>query len=76
MRRRKLREQLFHAQDGCCAWCHGALASPKDGELDRIVPGGNYNLGNLVLACQPCNRTHGADVRWNRAVERVHPAFA
>lgn len=75
-RRRSLRVRLFTVQDGCCPWCAGPLDGPTDGELDRIVPGkygGRYVLDNLVLACSPCNQSHGRLVRTDSAPERTHP---
>jgi 5-methylcytosine-specific restriction endonuclease McrA len=76
-RRRALRLRLWTVQKGQCPWCLAKLASPQDGELDRIVPGkdgGRYVLDNLVLACCGCNQSHGHAVRWGRATVRTVPA--
>lgn len=73
-RRRVIRQRLHEAQGGCCRWCDAQLASPEEGDLDRVIPGaegGTYKLSNLVLSCRTCNLTHGHDVRWKRAEPRA-----
>ena len=46
--------------DCACAYC-GAASVPFD--IDHVIPrsrGGGDEPGNLVVACQPCNRSKGA----------------
>lgn len=33
-------------------------------ELDRIQPGGTYELSNLQPACRKCNAARGTDTTW------------
>lgn len=56
-----------------CVYCHrvGIPERGPDGrpwELDRVVPGasgGEYEAGNVVLACRTCNRDKGARLNWD-----------
>lgn len=58
---------LLAEQNYKCAGC-GCEDSPKNYELDRIVPGsdgGEYEEGNLQVLCANCNRRKGNnDDKW------------
>ena len=58
---------LLAEQNYKCAGC-GCEDSPKNYELDRIVPGadgGEYESGNLQVLCANCNRRKGGnDDKW------------
>lgn len=44
------------AQPKCCYWCSNKRA--KEYTVDHYVPlskGGRHIIGNLVIACRPCN---------------------
>ena len=42
-----------------CAYCHKEFTSKKDATIDHLKPksaGGKRKLGNIVVACECCNR--------------------
>ena len=64
-------QRLFNRYDGECAYCHVQLGDSFD--WDHVVPvsrGGRHSVGNLVPACQTCNRSKGAKllVEWRRGL--------
>ena len=47
-----------------CYWCHKSLTL-KTATIDHKIPlfrGGLDNENNMVLACEPCNKTRGHDM--------------
>lgn len=55
-----LRRAVFLRDDHTCRYC---LKRGVRLECDHVIPisrGGGSNLGNLVTACKPCNRSKGA----------------
>lgn len=55
----KLRAQVFERDGYVCRYC-GARGTSLDLECDHVEPlslGGTNELGNLVTACQRCNRS-------------------
>lgn len=68
----------IYARDGWrCVWCSALVACARDlphvgGELatlDHVLPrekGGSNDVGNLVTACEPCNRDRGSrsEIAW------------
>lgn len=53
------------AGPGCCNYCAKLLAFDRRDEwhVDHVVPlsrGGLHEIGNLVIACVPCNLSKGA----------------
>lgn len=65
--------RLLHRQHGRCAYC----AEPEPSTLDHVVPlvrGGRHAIGNLVWACEPCNKSKGGrlvvEVRYGRSYRR------
>lgn len=61
-RREWLREEIYRACRGRCAYCGEPLAreSATADHVHPIADGGTDGLRNLVLACAPCNRAKGA----------------
>ncbi|WP_367278221.1 HNH endonuclease [uncultured Alsobacter sp.] len=59
---RKRKYQAAHDnQGGRCFWCRERVRY-HEGTLDHIVPrahGGSGRRVNLVMACDPCNKTRG-----------------
>ena len=52
---------IWYECAGRCHYCDSPL-TPEIAEIDHFVPvckGGETKLGNLVLACSPCNRWKG-----------------
>ena len=65
--KQQFRQQIFHAWNNECAYC-GALADT----LDHVKPrhkGGATVAGNLVPACQVCNRKKGSE-EWRKWFNR------
>ncbi len=57
----RLRDHLLHKHDRQCAYCSEKRRGRL--EIDHISPvarGGTDRLNNLVIACEPCNRSKGA----------------
>ena len=60
----KTRKRLIAESDATCAYCKQVGDSKRgpDGKtwtVDRVIPralGGRYEAGNIVLACDTCNR--------------------
>jgi hypothetical protein len=59
---RKQRELRAYFEHRCC-YC-GAAAPPGHGHFDHASPEGGNGLGNLVLACSPCNGNEKRDMGW------------
>jgi 5-methylcytosine-specific restriction endonuclease McrA len=68
--RKKLFEDIFARDGGCCVYCgiathrlqKGLSRSPALATLDHVVPrstGGPLSRENLVLCCQACNNERG-----------------
>lgn len=59
--RRARRALMLSLQGGQCFWC----PTPLDltiATLDELIPrsrGGTQRLGNVVVACEPCNNQRG-----------------
>lgn len=59
---RAIREMLFMAQGGCCAYCGDRMLavnhSDDSATLEHIIPlsvGGTWEISNLVAVHQRCN---------------------
>lgn len=52
-----LRQQVYDRDAGQCQYC-GEDVSYSDCNIDHVIPWpeGATSLGNLVVACQPCNK--------------------
>jgi hypothetical protein len=46
-----------------CAYC-GAEAIPRQGHIDHATRSGGNSLGNLLLACSPCNGDQKREKDW------------
>lgn len=52
-------QRMFHRQRQRCFYCGNPFTDILDLEIDHVVPaarGGKNSIGNLVMACRPCNR--------------------
>lgn len=61
-KRRRRKKKVYERDNGCCFWCRKPLPL-KGSTVDHIIPesvGGDNSVGNLVLACRPCNQARGA----------------
>jgi hypothetical protein len=48
-----------------CAYCGTSLSKAgREGHIDHATPAGGNHLGNLVLACSPCNGDEKLDSDW------------
>ncbi len=82
-KRKKRRAALFKEQNGLCFWCHEPMTlenpnphnPPKNfatlDELHARFHGGTQRVGNVVLACVPCNHDRGHQKAPAWALERV-----
>lgn len=62
LRRSKLRNHLYLAQDGKCAMCGAELSNGW--HVDHVIPfsrGGETSLQNSQALCPACNQTKGAN---------------
>lgn len=62
---RAVRDEVLHRDNLTCRYCGApvALSGPNRYHLDHVVPwslGGASTADNLVVACQPCNRSKSA----------------
>ena len=76
-RRRNLKRRLLLAQRGECHYC-GRPITYETATFDHLRPkarGGTNAVGNLVLACEPCNRAKGDKVRWRPRPARTARDF-
>lgn len=70
--------RLLARYRNCCAYCTNPLTTepgPRRLEWDHVVPlilNGAHSVGNLVPACQTCNRSKNRRtlVEWKRLVAR------
>ncbi|MCR9093441.1 MAG: HNH endonuclease [bacterium] len=56
--RQKQRERLWKRQKQRCAYCRRSIPLTA-ATLDHVIPraaGGSGRIGNLVVACGPCNQ--------------------
>lgn len=54
--------RLWHRQDRACAYCRAPLPF-EAAEQDHVIPvkhGGVHSIGNIMLACRPCNASKNA----------------
>lgn len=55
--------KIFARDSGICTYCRDNLKRDFDrfwsAQRDRLVPGGNYVLHNVVLTCSVCNNLRG-----------------
>jgi 5-methylcytosine-specific restriction endonuclease McrA len=58
--------RLAHRQQGLCAYCGNHMEAPEIEHVLPIVRGGRHSIGNIVLACRPCNRgkSHRTVMEW------------
>ena len=59
----KMRQEIWHAQNGLCHYCAKAIPSSAQATFDHKKPksrGGTSQRENLVVACSKCNSTKGA----------------
>ncbi|WNO25928.1 HNH endonuclease [Microbacterium phage ASegato] len=62
-------QRLERRQGGKCAYCDKASAATL--HLEHVVPlvyGGSHGVGNIVLACEDCNKAKGVAflTEWHR----------
>lgn len=60
--------RLWHRQDRACAYCRAPIVM-RGCHQDHVIPlarGGAHSIGNIVLACAPCNLSKGAKlpIKW------------
>ena len=75
---RNVKNGLFRAQKGRCAYC-GRTHRSRYLEIDHKYPvsrGGNDEIDNLQLLCNPCNMRKGiqSDEEFRRRYQRLLPA--
>ena len=74
-----LRKQVEDRADNICEYCLIPIEETYfGGEIDHIVGikhDGETILGNLALACQPCNRNKGSDLGSNSATTKILTRF-
>jgi 5-methylcytosine-specific restriction endonuclease McrA len=58
--------RLANRQRGLCAYCGDLMDAPEIEHVLPIVRGGQHSIGNIVLACRPCNRgkSHRTVMEW------------
>lgn len=69
-----MRDRIKFRDRGACRYCQ---RSDCPVEIDHVVPialGGSNRIGNLVVACDLCNRRKGANV-WRPKPLDVHRAI-
>lgn len=58
------KKNRLHMRDGnLCHYCKVVLRGPNPSTIEHVVPrslGGNNEVYNLVLACEPCNTGFGS----------------
>lgn len=69
--RKKIRWELYAAQNECCYWCGIKMVLPGDSDqrpdtatMDHLIPrskGGPSCRGNYVVACRTCNSARGCN---------------
>jgi 5-methylcytosine-specific restriction endonuclease McrA len=58
-------EGLWEHFESQCAYCGRQLRrTARDGHVDHAEPGGGNQLGNLLLACRPCNGDEKREQAW------------
>jgi hypothetical protein len=63
-------DEIWNYFEGQCAYCDRALDRTKrEGHIDHLTPGNGNHLGNLVLACGPCNGDEKRDRPWNKFLD-------
>lgn len=76
--RHRARRNAIFTRDGCrCVYC-GRTFEPRELTVDHVEPRvkqGDHSTGNLVTACNACNRLKGGQPAWvflrDRPVERA-----
>lgn len=71
---RKLLGMVYEADEGRCFYCGIKVEPFGNWEPDHLLPksrGGRDEFSNLVVACQPCNRSKG-----NRTLEEYREYLA
>lgn len=63
MPRRK--DEIWAYFESRCAYCGTPLSkTDREGHIDHATSGDGNHLGNLVLACSPCNGDEKLDTDW------------
>ena len=67
-------QRLERRQGGLCAYCHEK--SQMTLHLEHVIPlvyGGSHSIGNIVLACEGCNKAKGVAflTEWHRPRPKV-----
>jgi len=58
-------EQIWQYFEAQCAYCGSTLnKNDRNGHIDHLIAGGGNHLGNLVLACGPCNGDGKRELSW------------
>jgi 5-methylcytosine-specific restriction endonuclease McrA len=58
-------DEIWNYFEGRCAYCDRILDRTKrEGHIDHLIPDNGNHLGNLVLACGPCNGDEKRDRPW------------
>jgi 5-methylcytosine-specific restriction endonuclease McrA len=64
-------EPIWTYFDARCAYCGKQLRRElREGHVDHAEPGGGNHLGNLVLACGPCNGDEKREESWRDFLHR------
>jgi hypothetical protein len=57
--------ELWNHFESRCAYCGRELSqAARTGHVDHAEPGGGNQLGNLLLACGPCNGDEKREQSW------------
>lgn len=59
--RQEIKATVYNRESGCCFYCDRLLPYGV-ATMDHIKPksqGGKLEIGNIVLACRPCNQERG-----------------
>lgn len=73
------RSRLLHQYRNSCAYCGLQFGPAKRLEWDHVVPvarGGSHGIGNLLPACQECNRSksHRTVMEWRTRMVVTRPS--
>jgi 5-methylcytosine-specific restriction endonuclease McrA len=67
----------FRKQNGCCIYCGSKVGGPgRPWHADHFIPisrGGTNHPENIVIACDPCNRSKHNKMPWEWMPDRFSP---
>jgi hypothetical protein len=68
-------EQWAELNTKPCHYCKRAINSAGRG-VDRVIPGGDYHIGNVVPCCGTCNSFKGSTLTAEEMLAEIGPAIA